>query len=175
MKSNFYKEMAYPFIVLVVIALVAAALLGITNNFTAPVIEENARIEAENTRKAVLPEATSFVEVAVEEGMNVDSIYKDEGGSGYVITAGSKGYGGNVVVTIGFSNEGEIVGISADASSETQGVGSKTGQQAHLDKFLGRTEAPGDDSSVLIASATLSSRAFRTAVNNAYAALAMIQ
>jgi len=80
-----------------------------------------------------------------------------------------------VVVTIGFSNEGEIVGISADVSTETQGVGSKTGQQAHLDKFLGRTEAPGDDSSVLIASATLSSRAFRTAVNNAYAALAMIQ
>ena len=126
MKSGFFKEMAYPFIVLVVIALVAAALLGVTNMFTAPVIEENARIEAENTPKADLPDATSFVEVAVEEGMNVDSIYKDEGGSGYVITAGSKGYGGNVVVTIGFSVEGEIVGISADASTETQGVGSKT-------------------------------------------------
>lgn len=175
MKSNFYKEMAYPFIVLVVIALVAAALLGITNNFTAPVIEENARIEAENTRKEVLPAATSFVELAVEEGMNVNSIYKDEGGAGYVITAGSKGYGGNVVVTIGFSAEGEIVGISADVSTETQGVGSKAGQQAHLDKFLGRTEAPGDDSSVLIASATLTTTGFRNAVNNAYAALAMLQ
>ena len=30
MKNGFYKEMAYPFIVLVVIALVAAALLGVT-------------------------------------------------------------------------------------------------------------------------------------------------
>ena len=101
--------------------------------------------------------------------------YADDGGSGYVITAASKGYGGNVVVTIGFSTEGEIVGISADVSSETQGVGSKAGQQAHLDKFLGRTEAPGDDTSVLIASATLTTTGFRTAVNNAYAALAMIQ
>ena len=175
MKNSFFKEMAYPFIVLVVICIVVSALLGFTNSITAPIIEENARIEAENTRKAVLPEATSFVEVAVEEGMKVNSIYKDEGGSGYVITAGSKGYGGNVVVTIGFSTEGEIVGISADVSSETQGVGSKAGQQAHLDKFLGRTEAPGDDTSVLIASATLTTTGFRTAVNNAYAALAMIQ
>ena len=132
-------------------------------------------VELANTRKSVLPDATTFVEVALEEGMNVDSIYKDEGGSGYVITAASKGYGGNVVVTIGFSAEGEIVGISADVSSETQGVGSKAGQQAHLDKYMGRTEAPGEDTSVLIASATLTSRGFRTAVNNAYAALAMIQ
>lgn len=175
MKNGFFKEMAYPFIVLVCICIVVSALLGLTNGITAPIIEENARIEAENTRKSVLPDATTFVEVALEEGMNVDSIYKDEGGSGYVITAASKGYGGNVVVTIGFSAEGEIVGISADVSSETQGVGSKAGQQAHLDKYMGRTEAPGEDTSVLIASATLTSRGFRTAVNNAYAALAMIQ
>ena len=175
MKNSFFKEMAYPFIVLVVICIVVSALLGFTNSITAPIIEENARIEAENTRKSVLPDATTFTEIEVTSDMKVNSIYVDDGGSGYVITAASKGYGGNVVVTIGFSTEGEIVGISADVSSETQGVGSKAGQQAHLDKFLGRTEAPGDDTSVLIASATLTTTGFRTAVNNAYAALAMIQ
>lgn len=175
MKSSFYKDMAYPFIVLVIIALVAAALLGVTNMFTAPVIEENARIEAENTRREVLPEATNFVEVALQEGMDVESIYMDEGGSGYVITAASKGYGGNVVVTIGFNNDGEIVGISADVSTETQGVGSKAGKPEHLGKYMGMTEAPGNDSSLLIASATFSSTAFRTAVNNAFAALAMVR
>ena len=175
MKNGFFKEMAYPFIVLVVICIVVSALLGFTNSITAPIIEENARIEAENTRKSVLPEATTFTQLEVTSDMNVESIYADDGGSGYVITAASKGYGGNVVVTIGFSTEGEIVGISADVSSETQGVGSKAGQQAHLDKFLGRTEAPGEDTGVLIASATLTTKGFRTAVNNAYAALAMIQ
>ena len=161
MKNSFFKEMAYPFIVLVVICIVVSALLGFTNSITAPIIEENARIEAENTRKSVLPEATTFTQLEVTSDMNVESIYADDGGSGYVITAAS--------------TEGEIVGISADVSSETQGVGSKAGQQAHLDKFLGRTEAPGEDTGVLIASATLTTKGFRTAVNNAYAALAMIQ
>lgn len=175
MKNGFFKEMVYPFIVLVVICIVVSALLGLTNSVTAPIIEENARIEAENTRKAVLPEATTFTQVDVIEGMDVESIYKDDGGNGFVITAASKGYGGDVVVTIGFSAEGEIVGISANVSSETQGVGSKAGQRDHLNKYMGRTEAPGEDTSVLIASATLTSRGFRTAVNNAYAALAMIQ
>ena len=110
MKNSFFKEMDYPFIVLVVICIVVSALLGFTNSITAPIIEENARIEAENTRKSVLPEATTFTQLEVTSDMNVESIYADDGGSGYVITAASKGYGGNVVVTIGFSTEGETPG-----------------------------------------------------------------
>ena len=91
MKNGFFKEMAYPFIVLVCICIVVSALLGLTNSVTAPIIEENARIEAENTRKSVLPEATTFTQVDVVEGMDVESIYKDDGGNGFVITAASKG------------------------------------------------------------------------------------
>ena len=50
-KKTFWAEMARPVVVLVVICLVASALLGFTNAKTAPVIEENIRIEAEKTRK----------------------------------------------------------------------------------------------------------------------------
>jgi len=52
-KNTFWTEMARPVVVLVVICLVASALLGFTNAKTAPVIEENIRIEAEKTRKEV--------------------------------------------------------------------------------------------------------------------------
>ena len=53
-KNTFWTEMARPVVVLVVICLVASALLGFTNAKTAPVIEENIRIEAEKTRKEVI-------------------------------------------------------------------------------------------------------------------------
>ena len=64
-KNTFWTEMARPVVVLVVICLVASALLGFTNAKTAPVIEENIRIEAEKTRKAVLPAASEFAELEV--------------------------------------------------------------------------------------------------------------
>lgn len=172
-KSEFFSEMARPFLVLVVICLVAAALLGVTNHFTKPVIEENERITAENTRKSVLPQATGFVEVAVPDGVAVTSIYMDEGGSGYVITAGSAGYGGDVVATIGFDMDGAIVGISVNASTETQGVGTKAGDPAYYEAYLGMSDSA--DGVELISGATYSSTALRAAVNAAFDAFAAIQ
>ena len=175
MKSKFYEEMIRPFIVLVVICIVTGALLGYTNSLTAPIIEQNAVAAAEATRKAMLPEATGFEEIEADPAWNVDSIYKDVGGTGYVITAHAKGYGGNVVVTVGFDNDGRILHMNVDASTETQGVGSKTANEANINKYLGLTGSVADDSSLLITSATFSSKAVRTAVQNAMDALAHVK
>lgn len=175
MKSKTYQEMIRPFLVLVIICIVTGALLGFTNSLTAPVIEQNAIAAADATRKAMLPEATGFEEIPVPEGAQVDSIYKDTGDTGYVITAGSKGYGGQVVVTIGFDNDGKILHMNVDASTETQGVGSKTANEANINKYIGLTGPVGDDSSLLITSATFSSKAVRTAVQNAMDALAQVK
>ena len=179
MKSKFYEEIAKPFIVLVVICIVTGALLGYTNSLTAPVIEANAIAAAEATRKAMLPEATGFEEIPVdpawEDVQGVSSIFKDEGGSGYVITASSKGYGGAVVVTIGFDNKGTILHMDVDASTETQGVGSKTANEANITKYIGLQGPVAEDKSLLITSATFSSKAVRTAVQNAMNALAHVK
>ena len=54
MKSSVFNDMIKPIIVLLIICLVVSALLGFTNSLTAPIIAENTRIAAEQTRRAVL-------------------------------------------------------------------------------------------------------------------------
>ncbi len=171
-KSNFMEDFVKPFAVLVIICIVVGFLLAYTNSVTEPIITEHKRIEAENTRMTVLPGATGFEEVPVKEGMKVDSIYKETSGLGYVITSSYKGYGGLVKVTVGFDNTGKVVGMSADVSTETTGVGSKAGLSDYTSKYIGKS---GSDAGVdIISGATYSSTAVKISVQNAMDALAAI-
>ncbi len=163
-KENF-NEYIKPFVVLVVICLVVSALLACTHNVTEPIIEENARVEAEATRKAVLPGASSFTELDVSAIQGVDSAFRDEGGTGYVATAGYKGYGGTVTVTVGLDNDGKVVGISANVSSETPNVGTKAGQDSYLNNYMGLSGSEAEKVDT-ITNATYSSTAVRTDVSN---------
>ena len=172
-KNTFWTEMARPVVVLVVICLVASALLGFTNAKTAPVIEENIRIEAEKTRKEVLPAASEFTELEELKASGVTGIFEGDNGTGYVVTAEKTGYGGAVVVTVGFDTEGKILSVKANVSTETQGVGSKVGEASMLEKFEGLS---GDVSGVTLKTgATFTSNAVRDGVQAACAAIAAIQ
>ena len=170
-KSNVMQDFLKPVIVLFCICLVVGALLAVVNSVTAPIVEENARIKAEETRQAVLEGATSFTEVEADlEALGVQSIYVEDSGLGYVITAGYKGYGGDVVVTVGLNNDGEVVGMSVDTSTETSGIGTKASKPEYVENFIGATgNVDGIDT---ITSATYSSKAVKNGVNavlNAYA------
>ena len=175
-KNTFWTEMARPVVVLVVICLVASALLGFTNAKTAPVIEENIRTEAEKTRKAVLPAASEFAELEVsgeQAATGVTGIFEGDNGTGYVVTVEKTGYGGAVVVTVGFDTEGKILCVKANVSTETQGVGSKVGEESMLARFEGLS---GDVSGVALKTgATFTSNAVREGVQAACAAVAAIQ
>ena len=108
-QGNTFQEMIKPLLVLVIICLVVSALLGFTHSVTAPIVEENERIAAEATRKAVLAGAESFTEIDCDtEALGIKSAYKEDSGKGYVITAGRKGYGGEVVVTVGIDGNGKV-------------------------------------------------------------------
>ena len=175
-KSDFWPEMARPFVVLVVICFVAAALLGFVNNLTAPVIAENTRLAAEKTRMEVLPEATGFDELPVSEelaAMGVTGIFKDQGGKGYVVSAANKGYGGDVTVTVGFDNSGAILKVKVDVPSETKGVGSKLADESYAAKFIGLTGNADDVE--LRSGATFTSNAYRSSVNAAFAAVQSVK
>lgn len=174
MKNATFKEMIKPLLVLVCICLVVAALLGLTNKITAPIIEENARIAAEETRAAVLAGSGSFSEIACDtEALGITGAFREDSGLGYVITAANKGYGGLVTVTVGLNPEGEIVGISVDVSTETSGVGSKAGLSAYTDNYLGISGSC--DSVDTISGATYSSTAVKTGVNAALAAFQSVK
>ncbi len=162
-KSNVWQDLLKPVVVLLCISLAAAVLLGFVNSKTEPVIAENARIKAEATRAAVLPGAKGFEEIKGDFAVyDIDSAYKETSGLGYVFTSTHKGYGGDVTVTVGLNAEGKIVGISADVSTETQGVGSKTGEAKYLDKYLGLSGFADVDS---LTGASYSSAAVKNGVN----------
>jgi electron transport complex protein RnfG len=166
MKNEVFKEYIKPFVVLVCICLVASFLLSYTNGVTAPIIEENDKIAAENTRSEVMPGATGFTEVECDtESLDVDSVYKENSGLGYVIASSHKGYGGLVTVTVGIDNDGCIVGIKANVSTETTGVGSKAGTTAYLSKYMGISGSAADIDT--ISNATYSSSAVKNGVNAA--------
>lgn len=173
-QENKVWDLLKPLVVLVCICLVVSALLGFTNNLTAPIIEENARIKAEETRASVLEGAQGFEEVAADyDALNVTGIFAETNGLGYVITSANKGYDGDVVVTVGLNPDGIIVGLAADVSTETVGVGTKAGQSSYLDNYMGQSE--NVDSVDTITSATYSSSAVKTGVNAALAAFAAIR
>jgi electron transport complex protein RnfG len=166
MTKEKFNDFVKPFVVLVVICVVVAFLLAFTNSKTQPIIEENERIEAERVRSEVLDGSAGFEEVECDtDSLGVESVYREINGLGYVITAGYKGYGGIVTVTVGIDNDGKVVGLNANVSTETTGVGSKAGTSAYTDKFIGISgSADGVDT---ISNATYSSTAVKTGVSAA--------
>ena len=174
MKSSVYNDMIKPIIVLLIICLVVSALLGFTNSVTAPLIAENNRKAAEQTRKAVLEGAETFTEIPCDTAaLGITGAFKEDSGKGYVITAANKGYGGSVVVTVGLNADGEIVGLSANVSTETSGVGTKAGEAAYIDKYIGLSGSC--DQVDTISGATYSSSAVKAGVNAALAAFDQIK
>lgn len=173
-KATTFQEMIRPLLVLVAICLVVSALLAYTNSVTAPIIEENKRIAAEQTRKAVLNGAQSFTEIECDTAaLGITGAFREDNGKGYVITAANKGYGGLVEVTVGLDTDGRIIGLSADVSKETSGVGSKAGADDYIARFIGLSS---DGSSVdKISGATYSSAAVKAGVDAALTAFAEIR
>lgn len=185
MKMN-AKDILTPTVSLFVICLVATLLLAVVNNVTATKIaEQTAKSEAE-ARVAVLPDAKDFNEVDKDNDGTTD-YYEgvDANGEtvGYVFntTGDSKGYGGNISVTVGIAADGKITGIvPGDLSNETPGLGQNAGKAKWQAQFVGESgklevvkgdEGAQNDTSDgkinAITSATITSKAVTSSVNAA--------
>ncbi len=130
-------------IVLGLIALIAGCALGLTNEVTAPVIKEQTLAAADEARRAVLPTATEFEEMAVDNDA-IDYCYKGTANGetvGYTAQVTVKGYGGEIEVVVGVDADGVITGINVGGAnfSETAGLGAKTKEPAFTEQFKGKT------------------------------------
>lgn len=163
-KSTFMTNFGKPILVLFLLSFVIALLLAYVNSVTEPVIAENDAKRAEEMRMEALPGAKSFEEIPVEDGWLVTGIYRETTGQGYVMTAENNGYADTVTVTVGISAEGKIVRVLADCSSETQGVGSRAGEENYLSRFVG-IEGTADSVDTLT-NATYSSTAVKKGVED---------
>lgn len=94
---------------------------------------------------------------------------------GHIVTGLSKdGYGGNIRVSVGVTNEGEITGIGFIEINETAGLGMNATKPDFKDQFKGKTaesltlvkgKGTGEDEVDSLSGATVTSQAITNAVN----------
>ena len=165
MKKNF----VLPILALTLICLIISAALAVTNNFTAPVIVKAAAERAEAARSEVIPEAAGF-ELMQVEGLpdTVAEVYKSTNNVGYIFMLTTSGYGGDIKILCGIAPDGKIINTKTLQQTETKGLGSKITDDAFAAQF------PGKDASLsgvdAISGATISSRAYIGAIQDAFAA-----
>ena len=170
------KEYAAPTVVLLVICVVAALLLAVTNNVTAPKIAEvNAENEAA-ARQVVFADAASFgEEFTNDDGIKlVPALDKDGKTIGYVVVTVEKGYGGDINVMTGVDLEGKVTGVNILSMSETAGLGANASKESFLKQFIGKISGievnkgtPAENEIKALTGATITSKAVTKAVNAA--------
>ncbi len=171
------KEYLVPTVTLFIICLVAAALLGLTNDVTAPIIDKLAAEKEIQTRQEVFPDAVSFGETkTVGNASIVAALDENKNVIGHVVVnIGKGGYGGDISVMTGVSADGKVTGVSILSHSETAGLGAKADtDDKWREQFIGliggisvTKETAQGNSIKAITGATVTSKAVTGAVNEA--------
>ncbi|MBQ8094017.1 MAG: FMN-binding protein, partial [Clostridia bacterium] len=154
---------------------IAAIALAITNEVTKGPIAEQALASKMAALRTVMPGCT-YEEAALgelEDDSELDELFvaknADGSVSGYAITASPQGYGGEIPITFGVSNEGYVTQVYVGSLQETAGLGSKVGEAEFKDQFIG---IAADDTTLrndvdMISGASISSGAFLRAAEDA--------
>ena len=156
------KAIIRPAIVLLLIAGVAAGLLGAVSEITKAPIAAQEEKTLNDGMKAVMPEAGSFELMETELTGTITAVYAADNG-GYVITTAPGGFGGAVNTMVGVGADGVITGLRVTGHSETPGLGALSTDPSFYEQFAGAagsvTVTKDGGTIVPITSATITSRA----------------
>lgn len=170
--------------VLVVITLIASASVGAIYQFTKEPILAAKEAKLNAAIVQVLPQ---FTELQESKNIDIDGenvvIYPAVNGSevvGYAVESFSKnGFGGVIKVLVGFECDGTIFSTEVISHAETPGLGDKMDKNKsdfsaqfkgkNPETFKVSVKKDGGDIDAITA-ATISSRAYADAINNAYKA-----
>lgn len=185
-------------VVLGLITFVCALLLGVVNQVTAPLIEQNDI----NTRNAAMEEIIPGAEfedlgvvlsaedvaaagVTLPAGRSaaaISGVYKatvDGQDAGYCVQVNPKGFGGELTMIVGISNDGTVAGAKVTAHGETPGLGAKSQTDPEWIKQYqgqpadGQLQVTKDGGTInAITGSTITSRAVTDGVNTAAAYVA---
>ena len=177
------KKIIVSTLVLCIITLVAGMSLAVVYEVTkAPIAEAEAKA-ALKAYAAIFPDAQTFEETAVlsQDSANGAVIEKalyakaDDAYLGYVLTVSSpNGYGGNIVIAMGVTPEGTLVGVSVISQNETAGLGAKCKDDKFTSQFAGisggmvdytKSEPASNNQIQAISGATITTSAVVDAVN----------
>lgn len=160
--------------ILLIITVISAGVLAVSNNLTKDKIAE---IEMEGSivaLKQVFGEDSKFK--PLDEGklseiiasnsaiIEIFEVYKNDNLNAYAIKTNSSGFAGDLVTLTGFSLEGNVIGMRLLEHSETKGIGSKAEEPSFAEKFVGKTV----DSEItvdIISGATYTSKGVLDGVN----------
>ena len=170
-----WKNYLRPAVTLMIICLLVGAALAAVNAATAPVIAANESASSRRaTYAAALPEADGFeaLDCSIE---GVTAVMRAKNGAGYVITAQSRGYGGQAPAAVAFAVDGTILRVSMLSNDETPGLGQKVAEESFTGQFAGR---PAEQMTLAdidaVSGATISSKAALNAVGSACAAFEQV-
>lgn len=168
------KDIIKPIVVLTCICLVVTALLAYVNTVTSPIIAKAEQEAAEQARTEVLTEADSFVKVEMAElPESVLEVYRAENGAGYVFMLETdKGYSSDMKLICGIKSDGSIEACKTLSHNETSGLGSKTAEDPYRSQYVGKTSDTLTEVDA-ISGATISSNAYKSAIEDAFEAFEM--
>ncbi len=159
---------------LLIVAVISAGALSITNNFTKDIIDEKTLEKNLAYMREILPDADDFKAVedpAIADIKEVEEAYEAiKGGdtSGYVIKTKTQGYGGDVIILTGINIDGTIAGIRVASQSETPNLGTKITEDEFGSQFEGlgaEAELKLNEDVDQVSGATTSSKAAINGVN----------
>lgn len=172
--SNAKNDFILPIVVLTVICLIITAALAFTEQVTTPIIKATEKANAEAARREVLPAADGFELLNLSDlPEGVTEVYNATNGTGTVVMAEGKGYGGVMKVIVGIDADGNITGTKTLSHGETAGLGSKTAEPKFQGQFTGQDKSLSGVS--VISGATISSDCFIGAVKKAFEAQEIAQ
>lgn len=131
-----WNSMIKPTLVLFLVCVIISGSLAYVNGITKDVIQENTKAEQEVFRRKVMEEAERFEKISPAESL--PAIYEGYNGSkvaGYVVELVTKGYGGDISMTIGIGADGKVSGVIIGNNNETPGLGSKMAEPSFIDQF----------------------------------------
>lgn len=174
MKKSF-NEIIKPVLVLVCICLVVTALLAYINSVTSPIIAKAEQEKTEQAMSEVLADADGFEKLEIENLPDrVTEVYSASNGSGYVFMLTTKGYGGDMKLICGMKADGTIEQCKTLSHAETSGLGSKTAEDPYRNQYCGKNADTLSEVDA-ITGATISSTAYKNAIEDAFKAYDMVK
>lgn len=129
------KDVMIGLLMIFITTTISGYLLAHVYKVTKPKIDEQKKQEEQKLYKEIFPEGVEFVEE--KEYVSVyDSEKKLLGRIYHIVQAG---YGGPIVIKVGFDPECKVKGVRILEHSETPGLGAKITEKSFLNQFTGKS------------------------------------
>lgn len=167
-------------LILLVITAFVGVILGFAYTITKEPIEAQAQKANTEAMRELIANGDTFKKKDVkltENIVEVNEVLNNGSTVGYTIKLNTKGYGGNIELMVGISNDGKVQGIKILSQSETPGLGANSTQPAFYGQFKGKSiekelqvikaSSAQDNEIQAITGATITSKAVTRGVNEA--------